>query len=161
LTHRGFVLTRPFAAGSGIISRVKWRQDKRSETATRVAADVEQRCVAAFGRALVKSLDVGTATTIRALGSGAEPLLLVVVNGRGDVSVSLDSYEYDGDWRAAVDTLGSPRLADVHRSEAGVHCFVLDGPGGSALFTEMDERAISDADTDRWLRSLPGWSPGT
>jgi hypothetical protein len=82
---------------------------------------------------------------------------LLVVNGRGDVSILLDNFDYDDDWRSVIDTLGSPRIADVHETETGVHSFILDGPGGTALFTAVDGRPITDADTEGWLRSLPGW----
>lgn len=111
-----------------------------------------------FGRDRIVSLEAGPAITIRRVPAGVEPLLLLIVNGQADVSILLDNYEYDDDWHSALDTLAAPRLADVHQSEAGVHCFVLDGPGGCALFTQLDERSISDTDTERWLRSLPGWA---
>jgi hypothetical protein len=132
-------------------------EQKSSASAARVAVEAENHCAAAFGRDRIEITAVEGATTIRRKSIGTEPLLMLVVNGRGDVSILLDNFDYDDDWRSAIDTLGSPRIADVHETEAGVHCFILDGPGGTALFTAVDERPITDADTEGWLRSLPGW----
>lgn len=88
---------------------------------------------------------------------GTEPLLLAVVKPHGAVSVLLDNFESDDEWRAVIATLASPRILDVHWTDPGVHCFVLDGKGGPALFTALEELAITDTDTESWLRSLDGW----
>jgi len=54
--------------------------------------------------------------------------------------------------------LAAPRLVDVHRTDTAIHCFVLDGEGGAALFTEVGQQAITDTRTEQWLRSLDGWA---
>jgi len=121
--------------------------------------EVEARLTAAFGRQTIERVLVGTATTFRRAALGDEPLVLVIVNGRGDVSVLLDNFVHDDDWRAAVDTLQSPGVVDVHHGEAGIHCFVLNGPGGAVLFTADDEQdAISATETEAWLRGLDCWA---
>jgi hypothetical protein len=137
---------------------VKWRGRDKPERASQVAAEVERLCGQTFGNARVERRDAGAAAAISRKSSDGEPLLLVAVNGRGDVTLWLDNYESDDEWRGVIETLAAPRLTDAHEYEGGVHCFVIDGPGGTALFTESDERHIDGADTRSWLRALPGWS---
>lgn len=136
-------------------------RDRSRARALRVAAEVEDELTRAFGRDRVNATATGGATTIRRSPVGAEPLMLAVVNPRGDVSVLLDNFESVDDWRTVIATVASPRILDVHWADPGVHCFVLDGNGGPALFTELGEQAISDTDTESWLRSLEGWPADT
>ena len=133
---------------------------ENAEGGERVAHEVEDVCVASFGRDRIQRTSTGDASTIRRLSIDAEPLLMVGVNGRGDVTVLLDNYESDGgDWSSAVQNLCAPRLVHVHHGEGWLCCFSLDGPGGwLTLYTEIKEPTITDAETERWLRPLPGWS---
>jgi len=118
---------------------------------------IEDTLVEAFGRDRIHVSTAEGSNSIHRQTLDGEPHLVVAVNDQGEVRVLLDDFEYDDEWQLAIQALVSPRLVDVHRGEGWVHCFVLDGPEGPALFTLRDDGDPSAAQTEAWLRSLDGW----
>lgn len=142
----------------GTIMRMRGFRGERLSSAARVADHAEARLVDAFGADSVERGDADGTTRLRRIPSGHEPLLLLVVDKEGRVTVRVDDYEHDGDWQAALDTLHSPQVMDVHGGDGWIHCFALDGPGGPVLFTNAGEPGLPATRTEEWLRGLDGWS---
>jgi hypothetical protein len=118
---------------------------------------IEHALVQAFGRDRIETSTAEGSTNLRRRSLDGEPQLVVTVTAGREVSVLLDDFEFGDEWQLAIQALASPRLVDVHRGEGWVHCFVLDGPEGPALFTLRDDHDPSAAQTEGWLRSLDGW----
>ena len=133
------------------------RTNVPSRKAVATARRVEDALIRAWGRDRVEASTDTDSTTFARVPHDGEPLVRVVVNRRGDVTVLLDGFECDEDWERVVATLEAPEVVTVHRGQNWVHCFVLDGPGGSAAFYVIGSEASGDSSTRRWLRALPGW----